>query len=62
LEEEKKNMEKVQTKCATMIQEDITSKELETLIEKVIQVYARGKEHADKFHSLAEDVKGACTT
>jgi hypothetical protein len=62
LEEEKKNMAQAQTECATMIQEEITVQALEALTEKVMQVQERGRELADKFHSLAEVVEGAHTT
>jgi hypothetical protein len=45
--------------CATMIQEEITMQALEALTEKAVQVQTRGRELADKFHSLAEVVEGA---
>jgi hypothetical protein len=44
-----------------MIQEEITVQALEALTEKVVQVQARGRELANKFHSLAEAVEGVCT-
>jgi hypothetical protein len=42
-----------------MIQEEITTQALEVLTEKAMQVHARVRELADKFHSLAEVVQGA---
>jgi hypothetical protein len=61
LEEKKKNMVQAQEKCAVMIREEITMQALEALADKTAQVQARGRELADKFHSLAEVVEEACT-
>jgi chromosome segregation ATPase len=58
LEEEKRNMEQAQTEGTTLIQEEITMQSVEALTGRVMQVQARGRELADKFHSLAEVVQG----
>jgi hypothetical protein len=62
LEEENKNMAQAQIEGATLIQEEITEKTVESLTRKVTQVNARGREVVDKFHSLAEAIQGAHTT
>jgi hypothetical protein len=62
LEEEKGNMVKAQEECTTLIQEKIIVKEVEMLMEKFVQVQTRGRELAEKFHSIAEVVKGVCST
>jgi hypothetical protein len=59
LEEEKKNMAQTQAECTTIVQEEVTTQNLEALTEKAAQVQTRGRGLADKFHSLAEVVKGA---
>jgi hypothetical protein len=59
LEAEKKNMAQTQVECTTMVQEEVTTQNLEALTEKVVQVQTRGRGLEDKFHSLAEAVKGA---
>jgi hypothetical protein len=54
-------MAQAHTESATMIHEEITTQSVEALTGKVVQVQARGRELADKFHSLAEVVQGAHT-
>jgi hypothetical protein len=60
--EEKKKMVQSQGECATMIEEEITTQALEVLAEKDVQVKERGRELANKLHSLVEAVKGERTT
>jgi hypothetical protein len=62
LEEEKKNMAQAHAKCTTMIQEEITTQALESLVEKTAQVQERGMELADRLHILEEAVEGVHTS
>jgi hypothetical protein len=48
--------------CATITHEDITTQTLKSLEKKDAQVQERGRELADKFHSVVEDFGGARTS
>jgi hypothetical protein len=62
LEEEKTRMVQAHSESATLLQEQITTQMVEVLTDKVAQVKEKGKELAEKFHSLEKVVQGACTT
>ena len=55
---DKNNMAQTQEECTTIVQEEVTSYNLEALIEKDVQVQTRGRGLGYKFHSLAKVVKG----
>jgi hypothetical protein len=54
-------MAQTHVECTTMVQEEVTMQNLEALTEKAVQVQTRGRGLVDKFHSLAEAIKGACS-
>jgi hypothetical protein len=55
-------MTQAQTKGIVLIQEEITTQSMEVLTGKAMQIKAKGRELADKFHSLETIVEGARTT
>jgi hypothetical protein len=62
LEEEKTIMTQAHSESATLLQEKITTQIVEALTDKDAQVKEKGKELANKFHSLEKTVQGVHTT
>jgi hypothetical protein len=62
LEEEKTSMAHAHSESTTLLQEHITMQIVEALTDKAAQVKEKGKELAEKFHSLEKVVQGAHTT